>query len=230
LINLLMNCEHEDMELGPMLNEFKNFTTGFDPTTKGLCLSNAEQIRKVHNSFSRQHIFELDVPTKEKEDAFHFICYIPYKGRVYELDGLREGPIDLGKITDDWLDVARPAVEQRIQRYSGSEIRFNLMAIISDMKMKYQKMLNNISAMDNVDDLAAEEVFRLQTLIADEEQKAARFRAENIRRKHNYIPFIVELMKIMADEGKLVNLIKEEKRKANEKKPATGDSSKSAAK
>jgi len=104
------------------------------------------------------------------------------------------------------------------------------MAVISDKKTKYQKMLNNISAMDNVDDLAAEEVFRLQTLIADEEQKATRFRAENIRRKHNYIPFIVELMKIMADEGKLVSLIKEEKRKASEKKPTAGDPSKSAAK
>jgi len=72
-----------------MLNEFKQFTTGFDPTTKGLCLSNAEQIRKVHNSFSRQHIFELDVPTKEKEYVFLFFFYFFYLVLVYELDCFR---------------------------------------------------------------------------------------------------------------------------------------------
>jgi len=230
LINLLMNCDHEDIELGPILQDFKQFTTGFDPMTKGLSLSNAEQIRKVHNSFSRHHIFEMDVPTKEKEDVFHFICYIPYKGRLYELDGLREGPVDIGKISEnqDWLDVARPAIEQRIQRYSGGEIRFNLMAVVSDKKMKYQKMLNElVSSMENVDDMAAQEICRLQTMISEEEQKAERFRAENIRRKHNYIPFIVEMMKILAEEGKLVPLIKEAKQNAKKKaeteKKTSGD-------
>ena len=30
------------------------------------------------------------------KDAFHFVAYIPFHGRVYELDGLREGPVDHG--------------------------------------------------------------------------------------------------------------------------------------
>lgn len=57
----------------------------------------------------------------------------------------------------------------------------------------------------------AQEIYNLQVLISEEEEKMKRYRKENVRRRHNYIPFIVELLKILAKEGKLVPLVEQVK-------------------
>ena len=47
--------------------------------------------------FVRQQMFEFDEKVgKKDDDVFHFVGYIPFEGRLYELDGLKDGPVDLG--------------------------------------------------------------------------------------------------------------------------------------
>ncbi|XP_043942713.1 ubiquitin carboxyl-terminal hydrolase isozyme L5 [Protopterus annectens] len=143
IVSVLLNCIHDDIHLGETLTEFKEFSQSFDAAMKGLALSNSEVIRQVHNGFARQQMFEFDAKAAAKEeDAFHFVSYVPVSGRLYELDGLREGPIDLGPCNqDDWISAVRPVIEKRIQKYSEGEIRFNLMAIVSDRKMIYERKI-----------------------------------------------------------------------------------------
>ena len=51
---------------------------------------------------------------------------------LYELDGIQAGPLDHGAIEgDDWLALARQVLQKRIEKYASSEIRFNLMALIT---------------------------------------------------------------------------------------------------
>lgn len=69
--------------------------------------------------FFRQTLFEFDKQQpSEDDDVFHFVGYIPIEGRLYELDGLKDGPIDLGAIppASDWLTVVQPVIQRRIQK------------------------------------------------------------------------------------------------------------------
>ncbi|CAH1101114.1 unnamed protein product [Psylliodes chrysocephalus] len=217
ILSILLNCRHSDLKLGHTLSELKEFCQGFDANMKGLTISNSPVIRTVHNSFARQQLFEFDPSAAQKnDDVFHFVGYIPIDGRLYELDGLKQGPIDLGAIPAEaeWTDIVRPIIEKRIQRYSEGEIHFNLMAIVSDRKMLYERQIEDLQKSDSMameTDSQRSEIARLRLLIAEEENKHHQYQIESIRRKHNYLPLIVEILKILAKEGKLLPLYEQAK-------------------
>jgi ubiquitin carboxyl-terminal hydrolase L5 len=231
IINLLLNVDNPNVTLGQTLEGFKSFTQGFDPANRGLCLSNSEDIRNMHNSFSREHYMELEQPKGGKDDNYHFITYVPVKRgdatEIYELDGLQRAPVFVGTVKEnqDWLEVVKPWIQMRIEKYQSGEIHFNLMAIISDLRAKYQKRIDELQNEGMDSDVVNEEINHLRALITEEEEKMNKYKLENNRRRHNYIPFIVELLKILAKEGKLVGMVKtaqqkKRKQQASEQKKA----------
>jgi len=206
ILSVLMNIESSDVALGSTLQEFKEFCGSFDAVMKGLTLSNSEAIRTVHNSFSRQSLFEFDAKKPDKDDdIFHFVSYVPIAGRIYELDGLKEGPIDHGPAGDQWTETVRPIIEARMQRYKEGEIHFNLMGVVEDKLTKYNRMLSGSDAAL---------VSRVQMLLAEEQARRARWKTENIRRRHNYLPLIMELLRSLASRGELLPLYNKAKEKS----------------
>jgi len=143
ILSALMNAP-DQLDLGQNLKEFKEFTFALDPQMKGLAISNSEPIRKAHNSFRQQSSFEIVHDKDEKGDAFHFVCYICHNQKVYELDGLKAGPVFIADVPEgtSWPDKAREEIQRRIEAYSQKaasqggeasiELRFNLMAIVAN--------------------------------------------------------------------------------------------------
>ncbi|KAL7070776.1 hypothetical protein ACQ4LE_009875 [Meloidogyne hapla] len=230
IINLLLNINSKDVTLGNTLENFKSFTQNFDAGLRGLTLSNSEEIRKLHNSFSREHYMEMDLPKIKSEDNFHFIAYVPVEDKIYELDGLHDAPIFLADIkkegdekSSNWIDIVRPFIKRRIEKYTAGEIHFNLMALVPNLRSKYEQRIAELSTMEMDSDEIAQEISQLQNLIEDEKDKMKRYKIENNRRRHNYMPFLIELLKCLAKEGKLIDMVREAQEK---KKKATSPTKK----
>jgi ubiquitin carboxyl-terminal hydrolase L5 len=215
ILSVILN-QDDKIELGPTLQEFKEFTASFPPSLKGVAIASSESIKKAHNAFGRTDAFLNDGKfisrLSPKEDVFHFVAYVPKDGTVYELDGLQSGPIVVGKLSDDndpvsvptmWLSVAREAIQKRME---GDAIKFNLMAVIKDKRIGLKELIDNDPSNEGL-------VHQLEM----EEERRKQWTMENQRRRHNYVPVCVSLLKELARANILPELIDKAKERKRQK-------------
>lgn len=178
LLSVLLN--HDNMiQVGPQLREFKEFTAAFPAQIRGEALSNCELIRDVHNSLARSSPFvdETQRQTTEDDDVYHFIAYTSVNNTLYELDGLQPAPISHGPCSfHEFPEKVIPVLQRRVERYPAHEIRFNLLAMVRDLR------------------LTASETGDVEMLFR-EEQKRNEWLFENSLRRHNFVGFTGELIK-----------------------------------
>jgi len=178
LLSVLLNQDGE-IDVGTQLRDFKEFTSGFPAEFRGEALSNSELIRDVHNSFAKSSPFvdETQRTATDDDDVYHFIAYTPINGILYELDGLQPAPISHGASTfEEFPEKVIPVLQRRIERYPANEIRFNLLAMVRDLRVRAR-------------DIGDEE------MLMREETKRNDWQFENSLRRHNFVGFAGEILK-----------------------------------
>lgn len=256
ILSIILNS---NLELNDELSKFKEFSMSLQPADRGLVLSNSDLIRNTHNSFAQQEPFEFIQSKKDKKgEAYHFVSFVWFKGRLYELDGLQKGPVSHGDCEEgEWVEKVKPVIMERMEEFAGTEIRFNLLAIVNNkreaLKKKYKYTSMKVVAIKTKlmsmgeeiegDEMEFEfdetyfsslsdevEVLQSQLLQENEELKQLKFdldnenfkykkwTEENERRKHNYIPFILNLLEKLADNQKLIPYLESAKEKQSKSK------------
>jgi ubiquitin carboxyl-terminal hydrolase L5 len=177
---------------------------------------------------------------REKEDAYHFISYIPIDGELYELDGLKSTPISHGQIPNgtEWTERAKEVITARIASYGGNEVMFNLMAICADQVQSLQAKLEaaqsvqgSAAAGDTGTDLQSDmetQIVGLQTRLQEELAKRERWAFENTLRRHNHLGLVHALLVALAKEGKLAEAIEESKKTRKERQEKAAERAKLA--
>lgn len=145
LLSVLLNCEN--VELGPQLTQIKEFCHGLDPESKGYTIASSLRLARSHNRYAGRS-YQPATSTKQiqhkpiftgriyEADTFHYVSYVPIGDRLFELDGLKRGPIDHGPwgSHEEWTDLFLRVISERIAVYSdgNSDIHFSLMAVVVD--------------------------------------------------------------------------------------------------
>lgn len=153
LISVLLNAE--SVVLGDMLSELKDFSKNMNSEDKGFAIGNLQPLAKAHNSHARP-----EAPRKRERmqglsasrtlEAFHFVSYVPIRGRLFELDGLKSYPIDHGPWgeNESWTEKFKRVITERLGMATGGEpyhdIRFNLMAVVPDRRQQYEVKLKTL--------------------------------------------------------------------------------------
>lgn len=185
LLSVLLNKDGEEgVDIGDKMREFKDFTSAFPAEFRGEALSNSELIRDVHNSFAKSSPFvdETQRMATEDDDVYHFIAYTPINGVLYELDGLQPAPISHGPCeSGEFPEKVVPVLQRRIGRYPVTEIRFNLLAMVRDLR------------------IGARETGDWET-IQREERKRSNWMFENALRRHNFVGFAGEVLKAVVKD------------------------------
>lgn len=183
-------------------------------TSLGHVVASSDTIREVHNSFSKTSPFSVDpsaIPEREKDDAYHFVTYLPVHGVLYELDGLRSAPLMHAACDDgDWLDAARETIEARIATYPPGSVMFNLLAVRSAAIPRLER---EIAAASN-----EMERFRLSDMLAQETAKAQEGAVENALRRHNMLPLVLGLFEALNGSSVKAEVIDAAREKAKERK------------
>ncbi|KAE8147069.1 ubiquitin carboxyl-terminal hydrolase [Aspergillus avenaceus] len=205
ILSVLLNQDNTSstpypIDIGAELRSFKDFTTGFPAELRGEALSNSETVRTAHNAFARASPFvdeTVRTARDEEGDAYHFIGYTGVNGKLYELDGLQPYPISHGECdAGSFPEKVIGVLQRRIARYPEGETRFNLMAVVRDLRERAREIGD-------------------AEMLEREERKRRAWEWENTLRRSNFVGFIGEVLKGVAGtkekEGKFDEWIEKAK-------------------
>ena len=157
-------------------------------------LTCSEHIRITHNRFAPFDPFEaLPQPEDDlrpRQSAHHYIAFLVINQQLYELDGLKQGPMHYGPCTDsEFADKVADVLQARINTFGSKSIDFALMSIKEDPLKQLQVQL----AANPSDPNTLNEIHRIT-------EQRKEYQEDVQLQRHNYLPLLLALCSAVAEK------------------------------
>ncbi|PVH94768.1 ubiquitin carboxyl-terminal hydrolase [Periconia macrospinosa] len=105
------------------------------PEERALALESDGALEEAYTAVASKG--ETQAPEPEDEVDYHYICFVQSHktGHLFQLDGDRKRPIDLGLLNDEnglLSDACLAVLREMVSRDEGAQLGVNLMALVSD--------------------------------------------------------------------------------------------------
>lgn len=129
LLNSISNLDEVSYEPNSRIVEFKKSYKDISKLEQLV-----ENLKKDYTDAATSG--ETQAPDAEEDTSLHFIAFIKKDGHIYEMDGRRKGPLDLGEAQESNSEdvLGESTVVERFQRYielsdDENKLNFSLMAL-----------------------------------------------------------------------------------------------------
>ncbi len=121
------------------------------PSTSSFTYQSSQNSTAYSTSSSFNKTTSISDCSSSAAEIFHFICFVPIEGRLYELDGLKPYPVDHGPLsisdpTYNWTNKFKSIIRHRLSSFNNGqqhhEIRFNLMALVPDKMVQLSEEID----------------------------------------------------------------------------------------
>lgn len=125
---VLNNPDDIELEEGSVMKKYLDAGKDMTPEERGKLLENDTGFTETHESIANEG--QTPAPDINEKVYHHFIAFVHHEGKLYELDGRKNFPVQHGETTpDDLLMDAIAVCKQYIAR-DPNEVRFSLLGLV----------------------------------------------------------------------------------------------------
>lgn len=216
---------NSDFRLGNDLAKLKRFLMPLDPILRTSVINDSEYVKSVHNKtvdqINLRKYSPSDSDAKSAETAlasefWHYTIFLPdpVSASVYEMDGMGAQVVPLG-ITDEedesWASVTVDALEEKFAELRGHGAPFRLFGIFDvpvESSSKRSRKRNGYHEDDSDDDTRSTSDERSRKRRKSKKQSKSESAGEHITQSHDYTMFLLEMTKLMASRGDIMERLK----------------------
>mmetsp|Transcript_24293 Transcript_24293/g.59210 ORF Transcript_24293/g.59210 Transcript_24293/m.59210 type:complete len:231 (+) Transcript_24293:60-752(+) len=129
LIHAIANCaDTVPLEPGKFFASFLEATKDKDPMQRAGALAEDDALDATHAEFARRG--QTQAPSVDERIDLHFVALVHHDGKVWELDGRKDGPVMHAECTPETLlEVSCDVIKEKFMAKDPSELRFTILSL-----------------------------------------------------------------------------------------------------